>query len=180
MTDTRFIAGDHTYGAIRIMSRQGCIRTGRYCSIGDNVRAVMVGHNPDWVTTYPFSSREMRGAWPGSIEIQGHPRFMGDIVIGNDVWIGSDVLLLGGIAIGDGAVVGAGSVVGRDIPDYAVAAGNRARIIGSRFTEEEIAALTQIRWWDWLEEKIIENLKDLCSQDIRGFIQKHQGDKQWK
>ena len=103
--------GTYTYGRIRLMSRTGKITVGKFCSIGDNVRAITVGHNSDWITTFPFPSREMRGAWPGAIEIQGHPRFMGDIIIGNDVWIGSDVLLLGGVTIGDGAVIGAGSVM---------------------------------------------------------------------
>lgn len=175
MDDSEY--GAYTYGQIRLMSRTGKITVGKFCSIGDNVRAVMVGHNPDWVTTYPFSSREMRGAWPGSIEIQGHPHFMGDIVIGNDVWIGSDVLLLGGVTISDGAVIGAGSIVDKDIPHYAVAAGNRAQVVRYRFSESDINILRDIRWWNWPEEKIIENLKDLCGPDIRGFIQKHQGGK---
>lgn len=173
MTKERFISGTHTYGDIRIMSRQGCIRTGKYCSISDNVRAVMVGHNTGWITTYPFPSREMRAAWPGSARIQGHPRFMGDIRIGNDVWIGSDVLLLGGITIADGAIIGAGSVVDEDIPPYAIAVGNRAKVIRYRFDPHQIDMLRDIRWWDWPEEKIIDNLPLLCSMEVDQFILQH-------
>lgn len=169
----RFLRGDHTYGEIWTMSRTGNIRTGKYCSVGNNVRAIMVGHNSHWITAYPFSSREMRAAWPGSEAIQGHPRFMGDIEIGNDVWIGSDVLLLGGITIGNGAIIGAGSVVDKNVQAYAVVAGNRAQIIKYRFTDWDIEALELIQWWDWPEEKILENLPLLCSTDIGRFLQKH-------
>lgn len=54
------------------------------------------------------------------------------IIIGQDVWLGSGVIILKGVKIHDGAVVGAGSVVISDIPAYAVAVGNPARIIKYR------------------------------------------------
>lgn len=43
--------------------------------------------------------------------------------------IGSGATLLCGITVGEGALVGAGSVVTRDVPDFAVVAGNPARVI---------------------------------------------------
>ena len=43
--------------------------------------------------------------------------------------IGSGATLLCGITVGERALVGAGSVVTRDVPDFAVVAGNPARII---------------------------------------------------
>lgn len=43
--------------------------------------------------------------------------------------IGSGAIILGGITVGTHAMVGAGSVVTRDVPDYAVVAGNPARVI---------------------------------------------------
>jgi acetyltransferase-like isoleucine patch superfamily enzyme len=43
--------------------------------------------------------------------------------------IGSGATLLCGITIGERALVGAGSVVTRDVPDFAVVAGNPARVI---------------------------------------------------
>lgn len=54
------------------------------------------------------------------------------IEIGNDVWIGAHVTILKGVTIGDGAVIGAGSVVNKNIPSYAIAAGNPAIIINYR------------------------------------------------
>ena len=56
----------------------------------------------------------------------------GDIIVGDDVWIGANVTILKGISIGSGAVVGAGSVVVKDIPEYAIAVGNPARVVRTR------------------------------------------------
>lgn len=45
--------------------------------------------------------------------------------------VGSRSVILPGITIGRWALVAAGSVVTKDVPDYALVAGNPARIIGS-------------------------------------------------
>jgi maltose O-acetyltransferase len=55
------------------------------------------------------------------------------IVIGRNVWIGARVIILSGVQIGDGAVIGAGAVVTKDIPPFAVAVGNPARVLRWRF-----------------------------------------------
>ncbi|MEO3789232.1 acyltransferase [Nonomuraea sp. B10E15] len=56
------------------------------------------------------------------------------ITIGDDVWIGSNVVVLDGVTIGDHAVVGAGAVVTKDVPAWAMVAGNPARPIRDRRT----------------------------------------------
>jgi acetyltransferase-like isoleucine patch superfamily enzyme len=56
------------------------------------------------------------------------------IIIGDDVWIGVGVRILDGVTIGAGSIIGAGAVVLEDVPDYAIAAGVPARIMGSRTT----------------------------------------------
>lgn len=61
-----------------------------------------------------------------------------DIIIDEDVWIGARVTLLQGIHIGRGCEVGAGSVLRNSIPPYSIVIGNPAKIIGFRFTPEEI------------------------------------------
>ena len=49
------------------------------------------------------------------------------------MWIGRNVTILGNVnRIGTGAVIGACSVVTHDVPDYAVVAGNPAKIIKYR------------------------------------------------
>ncbi len=54
--------------------------------------------------------------------------------IGDDVWIGAHVVVLDGVTVGDHAVIGAGAVVTRDVPAYAVAVGNPARVVRDRRT----------------------------------------------
>ncbi len=51
------------------------------------------------------------------------------IKIKDKAWIGFNSIILKGVTIGEGAIVGAGSVVTKDVPDWAVVAGNPARII---------------------------------------------------
>ncbi len=52
------------------------------------------------------------------------------VVIGDFAWIGFGACILKGVTIGTGAVVGAGAVVTADVDDWAVVAGNPARVIG--------------------------------------------------
>ena len=51
------------------------------------------------------------------------------IVIGNNVWIGGGAIICPGVRIGDNVTIGAGSVVTKDIPDYAIAAGNPCKVL---------------------------------------------------
>lgn len=57
------------------------------------------------------------------------------VTIGENVWIGTHVILLPGVTIGEGAVIGAGSVVSKDVPAYAVVAGNPAKVVKYRNIE---------------------------------------------
>lgn len=54
----------------------------------------------------------------------------GRVTLGPDIWLGANVIVLANI--GHGCVVGAGSVVTRDLPDWAVAVGNPARVLRYR------------------------------------------------
>ncbi|MTI85040.1 MAG: CatB-related O-acetyltransferase [Firmicutes bacterium] len=80
----------------------------------------------------------------------------GPTIIGNDVLVMYHATILSGVKIGDGAFIGAGSVVAKDVPPYAIVAGNPARVIKYRFSEEQIKALLLIRWWDWTDEEMKE------------------------
>jgi acetyltransferase-like isoleucine patch superfamily enzyme len=51
------------------------------------------------------------------------------ILIGNKVWIGFGAIILKGVTIGEGAIIGSGSVVTKDVPAWAIVAGNPAKII---------------------------------------------------
>ena len=51
------------------------------------------------------------------------------IIISDDVWIGSNVVITAGVTLGKHCIIGAGSVVTKDIPEFAVAVGNPAKVI---------------------------------------------------
>ena len=92
----------------------------------------------------------------------------GDIVIGNDVWIGYEAVILAGVTIGDGAVIGARAVVTKDVAPYTVVGGVPARSVKKRFSDGTIQRLLELRWWDWPEERIRENLEAIQ----RGWVWK--------
>jgi serine acetyltransferase len=77
---------------------------------------------------------------------------------------------LRGAKIGNGAVIGAGAVVTKDVPDYAIVGGVPAKIIRYRFEPEEIEALNRIKWWDWPDKKIKENIE--LMHNPKKFIKK--------
>lgn len=52
-----------------------------------------------------------------------------EVTIGDNVWIGGNTVICPGVHIGSNTVIGAGSVVTKDIPDWAIAAGNPCRVI---------------------------------------------------
>ena len=54
------------------------------------------------------------------------------VIIGRDSWICARAIILPGVKIGKGVVVAAGAVVSKDVPDYAVVAGNPAKVVKMR------------------------------------------------
>lgn len=103
-------AGTLVNGRVRIES-WGKVTIGRHCMFNDDVLVLTAQHDID------------------SLDFVGDVR---PIVIGDYVWLPHRIILLPGVQIGDAAVVGSGSVVTRDVPPYAVVAGNPARIIRER------------------------------------------------
>ncbi|GIU05387.1 acyltransferase [Shewanella morhuae] len=79
------------------------------------------------VTLYAFN----HGMSPET-PIYQQPANSKGIVIGKDVWIGAQAGIVDGVTIGDHAVVGMGSIVTKDVPDWAIVAGNPAKVIGDR------------------------------------------------
>lgn len=65
---------------------------------------------------------------PLSVPID-RPLFSKEVIIEDCVWIGESVSVLPGVTIGKGSIIGANSVVTKNIPAYAIAAGNPARLI---------------------------------------------------
>ena len=166
----KFNIGKYTYGEIRPVGNIGSITIGKFVSLADGIHAIMVGHDVDTVTTYPFLSEPLAKYF--NRVPNGKSTAIGDVTIGNDVWIGYGVTLFGGINISDGAVIGACSVVTKDIPPYEIWCGNPAKLIRARFTEDQIKSLLKISWWNWPVDKIKENIDLLLDTDIDEFISK--------
>jgi acetyltransferase-like isoleucine patch superfamily enzyme len=118
---------------------------GKFCTLecdGSIGRFVMIANNVGMIGRYDHDHRTIgkpirEAPWIGSPDYAGLGRGM-QLIIGEDVWIGFGAVLLTGVTVGRGAIVAAGSVVTRDVPPYAVVAGNPARTLTMRFSPEEI------------------------------------------
>ncbi|MBR3191286.1 MAG: CatB-related O-acetyltransferase [Bosea sp.] len=121
-------------------------------------------HRTEWATTYPFPA--LPGLWPEAVGLDGSHVSRGDTVIGHDVWLGSQALILSGVTIGHGAVVAARAVVAKDVPPYAIVAGNPARVVRYRMSEERIAALLRSQWWLLPEAEVRRLIPTLLSERI--------------
>ena len=119
---------------------------GRFCQFAHGVRFITASANHPMrgFSTYPFAVFDPDDMQAYAQEVAAH----GDTVVGNDVWIGYEALIMPGVTIGDGAIIAARSVVAADVPDYAVVAGNPARVIRQRFDPEIVRRLKALAWWD--------------------------------
>lgn len=54
------------------------------------------------------------------------------VVIEDDVWIGANAIILPGVTVSKGSIIGAGAVVTKNVPAYAIVAGNPAKILKYR------------------------------------------------
>lgn len=135
------------------------LKIGKYCSIACGAKFLFTSanHTLSSLSTYPFpiffeewglDAANVADAWDNR----------GDIVLGNDVWIGYEAVILSGVTIGDGAVVGARAVVTKDVPPYTIVGGVPTKPIRKRFSDDVIAKLSEIRWWDRSEDLIKNNL----------------------
>jgi len=137
---------------------------GRFGQLAHGVRFITASanHAMDGISTYPFPIFNA-ATLPLYADRFTH---LPDTVIGHDVWIGHGAMILPGARIGHGAIIGAGAVVAGSVPDYAVAAGNPARVVRLRFASDEIARLLALGWWDWPPERIEACLPQIMAGDI--------------
>lgn len=118
---------------------------GKYCSLETDIEIgndVLLGNQVGLIGKYDHDyscvGKSMKDSpWIGDEDY----RFKGKnlkIVIENDVWIGYGAIIVSGVKIGRGAIVAAGSVVLKDVEPYTIVAGNPARKVSKRFTEDQI------------------------------------------
>lgn len=140
---------------------------GKYCSIGCGAKFIFnsANHTMSSLSTYPFplffeewglEKSKVTASWDNK----------GDIIVGNDVWIGYEAIIMAGVTIGDGAIIGTRAVVTKDVLPYTIVGGVPAKPIRKRYSEETISALLNIKWWNWSEDKISQNIKALQSGQL--------------
>lgn len=145
----------------------GRVFVGNFVSIAHGVECYSGGmHRTEWVSQYGL--RAMLDL-PGAYE-DGFPYGRGDIHVGHDAWLAQGSIVMSGVTIGPGAVVATRAVVTKDVGPYEIVGGVPAKRIGQRFSDEQIAALLRIAWWDWPIETIKQRVGLLSSPDIDDFI----------
>jgi chloramphenicol O-acetyltransferase type B len=160
--------GRGSYGPLRVETYgDTCgLEIGSFCSIADGATVLLGGeHRTKWISTFPFDRKYLVNR-----QLPHSSFAKGDVTIGNDVWIGHDVLILSGTEIGDGAIIAARSVLRGKVEPYSIYAGSPARLVGFRFTAEEINSLVTIKWWNWDDSRILEQSQLLTSKNIEFFI----------
>lgn len=120
------------------------LRVGRFVAGGMRLKFILNGqHEMKTMSTSMFSyfHHELRNPPP--------PQY-GDTVIKNDVWMGDEMMMLGGGEINNGCIIGARSVLPPNFKSepYGIYAGNPARLIRFRFSDNIIESLLDIAWWD--------------------------------
>jgi acetyltransferase-like isoleucine patch superfamily enzyme len=105
--------GSHTWiGPFTTLDGTGGLRIGKHVSISSG--AQLLSHDS---VDFAISG----GALPYSYS---------STEIGDFCFIGTNAVILRGRSVGRYCVVGAGSIVTQNLPDYSIAAGNPAKIIG--------------------------------------------------
>ncbi|TNV21176.1 Vat family streptogramin A O-acetyltransferase [Buttiauxella sp. B2] len=145
---------------------------GKFCAIARGVQFIMNGanHKLSGISTYPFQI--FGNGWEQVMPAPDDLPYKGDTVIGNDVWIGYEALIMPGVKIGNGAIISSRAVVTADVPAYSIVGGNPAKVIKTRFPQQDIEGLEALAWWDWPVEKISQHLKDIVSGDISSLLEK--------
>ncbi|MCH3923248.1 CatB-related O-acetyltransferase [Limosilactobacillus sp.] len=148
------------------------LRIGKFCAIATGVEFLMASanHSIKSISTYPFNT--FSPEWRELTQVSRQDLKRNDTVIGNDVWIGRKATIMPGVTVGDGAIIGAQAVVTKNVAPYTVVGGNPAKLIRSRFDDETIAKLEQIKWWSFPDELLDRIIPLLTTLDVEEAIVK--------
>ncbi len=158
--------GNGTYGNINIRwfcDKEEHLSIGHFVSIAEGTLFLTGGnHNLDTLSSYPFDQYYIEGK-------DNLAPTKGPIVVEDDVWIGINSTILSGVTIGQGAVIGAGSVVAKDVPPYAIFAGNK--VVKYRFDKETVEKLLKFDYSKLTREDIVKNRDLLYSKIDNNFFE---------
>jgi acetyltransferase-like isoleucine patch superfamily enzyme len=129
---------------------------GKFCSIAEGVRIGLAEHPLHLISTSPIFYDDSQDL--PKFLVAKSSNFGKETIteVGSDVWIGQNAIIKSGVCIGSGSVIGAGSIVTRDVPPYAIYAGNPAKLIRMRFPDKVIDTLLNSRWWELDHEVLAE------------------------
>lgn len=147
---------------------------GKFCSIAAMTR-INPGNHPMHRASQAHFTYRASAYFPGESDETEFFQWRRShrVQIGHDVWIGHGAIVLPGRSTG--AVVAAGAVVTKDVPAYTIVAGNPARQIKRRFSENISGRLAELAWWDWDHEALRRALLDFRKLAIEEFLAKHEG-----
>lgn len=161
------VIGKYTYLGYNCIVINSTI--GSFCSIANDVKIGGASHPMSWVSTSPvFCSG--KNILKTNISKHNFKPNTSVTIIENDVWIGYNCIIKSGVKISNGAVVGMGSIVTKNIGPYEIWAGNPAKMIKKRFSEDTITQLLKSEWWHWDEHKLsnysnlMNNVPDFLNQ----------------
>jgi phosphonate metabolism protein (transferase hexapeptide repeat family) len=148
---------------------------GKFCSIAAMTR-INPGNHPMGRASQSHFTYRASAYFPGETDDSDFFawRRQHHIGIGHDVWIGHGAIVLPGRNIGTGAVVAAGAVVTKDVPDYAIVAGNPARMIRQRFPDDIASRMQRLAWWNWDHETLRSALPDFRGLPAEEFLDKYE------
>jgi virginiamycin A acetyltransferase len=135
--------GMYSYGCFDPDRIASGTRFGRYCSVAPSATIFSRNHGLNFISLHPYLYNSNLGV------IEKDTIDHGACVVEDDVWLGHNSIVTPNVQlIGRGAVVAAGAVVTRDVPRYAIVAGNPARVLRYRFSQEVIEKIEKTRWWE--------------------------------
>lgn len=73
---------------------------------------------------------------------------------------------MSGVKIEDGEIIAANSHIIKDIKLYSIVGDNPGKFIKYRFKKNQIEKLLKIKWWDWDDKKVNNNLDLILSYEI--------------
>ncbi|OSZ80902.1 hypothetical protein CAP36_06585 [Chitinophagaceae bacterium IBVUCB2] len=146
---SKIIIGSNTiiHGNLLIYGFGGRIEIGNKVFIGHSSQiwsassikignGVLISHNVNIIdnNSHPLDHLERRKDWEnlrelGLLNEKQFDILEKPIIIEDDVWIGFNATIMKGVRIGRGAIIGAGTIITKDVPDFAIMAGNPAKII---------------------------------------------------
>lgn len=152
--------GLYSYGCFDPSRIPEGTKIGRYCSFSPTCYRFSRNHGLSYLSLHPYLYNARLGVIPrDKLEKQ-------ICVFEDDIWVGYNVSILPAVKfIGRGSVIAGGAIVTKDVPRYAIVAGNPARVIKYRFDDETIGRIENTKWW-LLDKMQLKHFIDTYPEEV--------------